>query len=169
MRQPPPSAPWTGDEEGKAASHNITRRWMAYLKVHCPQGNPAMIDGYPQQLNFRAFKCHSEMEFHLIEVLFNIYQTCGRGGVGTCGVTLWGHQEKRDSFWRETTTRMKFDTVLMCCLQYWNRPEQNLWWTLWDGSSCWDLGEVWWNECVTKGQEKQVSVVAFSLVMMHLG
>lgn len=87
MRQPSPSAPSTSDEEGKAASHNIATRWMAYLKVHRPRGSPAMIDGYPQQLNFRAFKCHSRMECHLIKVLFNIYQICGWGGVGE----LWSY------------------------------------------------------------------------------
>lgn len=58
-----------------------------------------MIDGYPQQLNFRAsFKCHSRMECRLIKVLFNIYQTCGRCGFGGGGrgdgsrVILWGKQ-----------------------------------------------------------------------------
>lgn len=80
-------SPINSDGEGQAASHNSALRWMADLKVHHPRGIPAMIDGYPQQLNFRASKCHSRMECHLIKVLFNIYQTCGWAGVEG----LWSH------------------------------------------------------------------------------
>lgn len=87
----------TTDEEGKAPSHSIVVRWMAYLKVHCLRGFPEMIDGHPQQLNFRAFKCHSRMECHLIKVLFNIYQMW-MGWGGGCGVILWGDRENCYSF-----------------------------------------------------------------------
>ena len=67
---------------------------MAGLQVHCPAGVQAVIDGDPQRLNFRAFKCHSGIECHLIKVLFNIYQTCAGVGLGAHGVMLWGNRNK---------------------------------------------------------------------------
>lgn len=89
VQQPSPSAPSASHEAGQAASHSVAMRWMTYLKVHRLRGIPAMIDGYPQQLNFGAsFKCHSRMECRLIKVLFNIYQTCGWCGFGDGGTAL---------------------------------------------------------------------------------
>lgn len=63
------------------------------------------------------------MECHLIKVLFNIYQTCGRGRVGGCGVILWGNRNKCYSFGSETIMRIRFDTILTCCLEHWHKLE----------------------------------------------
>ena len=125
MRQPSPSAPSTSEEEGTAASHWIAGRWMMRLSIHRPVGIPSMIDGYPQQLNFRASKCHSRRECHLIKVVFNIYQTCGGVGFGGQGVLLWGNRNQCYGFWSENDIRVKCDAILMCSLQHWNKLEQN--------------------------------------------
>ena len=68
---------------------------MAGLRVHCPTGVPAVIDGDPQRLkNCSSFKYHSGVECHPIKVLFNIYQTCAGVGLGARGVMLWGNRNK---------------------------------------------------------------------------